>query len=84
MWWRARPRYYTMISTVAKIFLKDNYRVLGIQEGYKGLFADTPEIKEFDFDHADRIFSRGGSTLIMSRFKPKDQDLHPALFQREY
>ncbi len=74
------PGINTVISTVAKIFLRDGYRVLGIHHGYKGLFSDEPEIKEFDFDHADRIFSRGGSTLIMSRFKPKESDFRPDFF----
>ncbi|VXD14700.1 6-phosphofructokinase [Marinoscillum sp. 108] len=68
------PGINTVISTVAKVFLNDGYRVLGVQEGYKGLFAESPQIKEFDFEHADRIFSRGGSTLIMSRHKPKDDE----------
>lgn len=77
------PGINTVISTVAKIFIKNGYRVLGIHEGYKGLFSDQPDIKEFDFAHADRIFSRGGSTLIMSRFKPKDQDFNTRLFVKE-
>ncbi|GJM32402.1 MAG: pyrophosphate--fructose 6-phosphate 1-phosphotransferase [Saprospiraceae bacterium] len=74
------PGINTVISSVAKIFLKDNYRVIGVHEGYKGLFAAEPEIKEFDFDHADRIFSRGGSTLIMSRHKPKDHEFSTKFF----
>ena len=74
------PGINAVISTVAKIFLKDGYRVLGLHEGFKGIFSDNPEIKEFDFDHADRIFSRGGSTLIMSRFKPSDEKLNSKLF----
>ena len=53
------PGINTVVSTVAKVFLRDGYRVLGIHHGYKGLFADEPEVKEFDFGHADRIFSRG-------------------------
>ena len=74
------PGINSVISTVAKAFLKDGYRVLGLHEGFKGLFNENPEIKEFDFFHADRIFSRGGSTLIMSRFKPKDEKLNTNLF----
>jgi len=74
------PGINTVISTVAKAFLKDNYRVLGLHEGFKGIFDDNPQIKEFDFFHADRIFSRGGSTLIMSRFKPKNEKLNTNLF----
>ncbi|XOV91383.1 MAG: 6-phosphofructokinase [Bacteroidota bacterium] len=76
------PGINTVISTVAKIFLKDGYRVLGIHQGYKGLFSDEPDIKEFDFDHADRIFSRGGSTLVMSRHKPKDSEFKVDFFVR--
>jgi len=68
------PGINTVISSVAKIFLKDGFRVIGVHEGYKGIFSANPQIKEFDFDHADRIFSRGGSTLIMSRHKPKDDE----------
>ena len=59
------PGINAVISSVAKIFLKAGYRVIGVHEGYKGIFSDNPQIKEFNFDHADRIFSRGGSTLIM-------------------
>ncbi|MDB2607130.1 6-phosphofructokinase, partial [Zobellia sp.] len=74
------PGINAVISTVAKIFLKDGYRVLGLHEGFKGIFSDEPQIKEFDFHHADRIFSRGGSTLIMSRFKPTDEKINTKLF----
>lgn len=74
------PGINAVISTVAKVFLKDNYRVLGLHEGFKGMFSEQPKIKEFDFSHADRIFSRGGSTLVMSRFKPNDEKLNTNLF----
>ncbi|MGB5553471.1 MAG: 6-phosphofructokinase [Flavobacteriaceae bacterium] len=74
------PGINSVISTVAKAFLKDGYRVLGVHQGFKGLFSEHPDIKEFDFFHADRIFSRGGSTLIMSRFKPKNEKLNTNLF----
>jgi len=77
------PGINTVIATIAKAFIKDDYRVLGIHHGYKGLFSDSPEIKEFDFDHADRISSRGGSTLIMARFKPKDSDFNTRIFKKE-
>ena len=76
------PGINTVISTIAKIFLKENYKVLGVHYGYKGLFADQAPIKTFDFHHADRIFSRGGSTLIMSRFKPKAADFKTAFFEK--
>ncbi|MDC6352216.1 6-phosphofructokinase [Zeaxanthinibacter sp. PT1] len=74
------PGINAVISTVAKIFIKDGYRVLGLHEGFKGIFSEDPDIKEFDFHHADRIFSRGGSTLIMSRFKPGKERLNSKLF----
>lgn len=74
------PGINAVISTVAKVFLASNYRVLGIHEGYKGLFAEQPKVVDFDFKYADRIFNRGGSTLVMSRFKPKDEDFHDRFF----
>ena len=77
------PGINTVVSTVAKVFLRDGYRVLGIHHGYGGLFSDEVPVKEFDFDHADRIFSRGGSTLLMSRFKPKDHEFRTEFFERE-
>lgn len=77
------PGINTVISTLTKIFLKDDFRVLGVHYGYKGLFSDAPEVKEFDFAHADRIFNRRGSTLIMSRFKPKDSDFNFDFFKNQ-
>ena len=70
------PGINAVISTVAKVFLNSDYRVLGIHEGYKGLFSENPSVIDFDFKQADKIFNRGGSTLIMSRFKPKDEDFN--------
>ncbi|MBU2927963.1 6-phosphofructokinase [Winogradskyella psychrotolerans] len=75
------PGINTVISTLAKTFMKDGYEVIGVHHGYQGLLSDTPEVKIFDFHHADRIFSRGGSTLIMSRFKPKDSDFKSDFFK---
>jgi 6-phosphofructokinase 1 len=74
------PGINTVVSTVAKTFLSDGYRVLGVHRGFEGLFAADPEYIKFDFEHADRIFSRGGSTLIMSRFKPKDSNFKTDFF----
>lgn len=74
------PGINAVISSVAKVFLKDGYCVLGVHEGFKGLFSENPELKDFDFFHADRIFSRGGSTLVMSRFKPRNEKLNTKLF----
>ena len=75
------PGINTVISTLAKIFIKDDYEVIGVHHGYEGLLSDNPRVKTFDFHHADRIFSRGGSTLIMSRFKPNDSDFRADFFK---
>ncbi|MDG1805767.1 6-phosphofructokinase [Flavicella sp.] len=76
------PGINTVISTLAKTFIKDGYDVLGVHHGYKGLFSDEPAIKKFNFHRADRIYSRGGSTLIMSRHKPKDSEFRPDFFEK--
>ena len=36
------PGINTVISTVAKTFLKDGYRVLGLNDGYKNLSNPIP------------------------------------------
>lgn len=74
------PGINSVISSVAKAFLYGGYRVLGIHEGYKGLFAENPEFQEIDFKLADEINKRGGSALIMSRFKPKDSEFNTNFF----
>ncbi len=76
------PGINTVISTLAKVFMKDGYNVIGVHHGFKGLLSENPELKIFDFAHADRIFSRGGSTLIMSRFKPEDSDFKVDFFKK--
>lgn len=74
------PGINSVISSVAKVFLKDGYRIIGLHEGYKTLFSDNPNIMEIDFAMADRIHTQGGSALIMSRHKPKDQDFNTGFF----
>ncbi|MGB5666131.1 MAG: 6-phosphofructokinase [Maribacter sp.] len=76
------PGINTVISTLAKTFIKDGYKVLGVHHGYKGLFSDNPDVKVFNFNKADRIFSRGGSTLTMSRHKPTDSDFKVDFFKK--
>ena len=49
------PGINTVISTVAKAFLSDNYRVIGLHEGYKNLFKANPKIVDIDFLYADQI-----------------------------
>ena len=76
------PGINTVISSVTKIFTKNGYNVLGLNGGYKSLFADEPEFEFLDFDYADQIYSRGGSALKMSRYKPKDDEFKVDFFKK--
>ncbi|MBR5831727.1 MAG: 6-phosphofructokinase [Bacteroidales bacterium] len=68
------PGMNTIIASVAKTFLRDGYRVIGLHGGYSSLFTTTPRMIDIDFLMADDIFNKGGSMLKMSRFKPSDSD----------
>jgi 6-phosphofructokinase len=74
------PGINTVISAIAKVFLKDGYRVIGMHEGYKTIFTAFPRIQEFDFELADKIKNQGGSALLMSRHKPKDDEFNTDFF----
>jgi len=74
------PGINTVISTVAKVFLKSGYRVIGLHGGYKSLFSENPEIIDFDFTFADDIQKQGGSAVQMSRYKPKDTEFNTTFF----
>jgi 6-phosphofructokinase 1 len=74
------PGINTVISSIAKVFLKDGYRVIGMHEGYKTLFTSGPKTVEFDFELADKIKNQGGSALVMSRHKPKDNEFNTEFF----
>ena len=74
------PGINSVISSVAKVFLRDNYRVIGLHEGYKNLFAENPSTLEIDFELADNIFHLGGSILRMSRYKPSDLEFRTDFF----
>ena len=76
------PGINTVISSVTKIFINNGYNVLGINGGYKSLFADEPAFEYLDFDYADQIYSRGGSALKMSRYKPKDEEFNFDFFKK--
>ncbi|MCU0370214.1 MAG: 6-phosphofructokinase [Bacteroidales bacterium] len=76
------PGINTVISSIAKVFLKDGYRVIGIHEGYKTIFTANPKMQEFDFELADKIKNQGGSALVMSRHKPKDEEFNTDFFVR--
>ncbi len=75
------PGINTVIGSVAKIFLQDNYRVLGMHEGYKTLFTSNPRYVEIDYPMADDIYKTGGSALQMSRYKPKDEEFNTNFFK---
>ncbi|MBN1157817.1 MAG: 6-phosphofructokinase [Bacteroidales bacterium] len=74
------PGINTVIGSVVKSFLNAGYEVLGIHEGYKTLFTDRPNVEQLDFIFADGIYSRGGSALKMSRYKPKDSEFRTDFF----
>ena len=76
------PGINTVISSVTKIFLQNGFDVLGVHGGYKSLLADEPEFDYLDFDFADLIYSRGGSALKMSRYKPKDDEFKADFFKK--
>ena len=69
------PGINTVVGTIAKTFLAKGYRVIGLHEGYKALFSEKQSCIAIDFFLADNIFNRGGSYLMMSRFKPSADDL---------
>ncbi|MGL4955830.1 MAG: 6-phosphofructokinase [Bacteroidales bacterium] len=68
------PGMNTVVGSVAKVFLQNNYRVIGMHGGYGSLFQDSPRTTDIDFRYADGIFNRGGSAITMSRYKPTDED----------
>ena len=76
------PGINTVISSVTKIFLQNGYQVLGLNGGYSSLFSSEPSFDYLDFEFADQIYSRGGSVLKMSRYKPKDEEFKVDFFKK--
>ncbi|WP_462280088.1 6-phosphofructokinase [Salinivirga cyanobacteriivorans] len=76
------PGINNVVSTTARVFLKNGYRVVGVHEGFKGLLSEDRQTVDIDFEFADRIFHQGGSALKMSRFKPKDTDFDASFFKQ--
>lgn len=68
------PGINTVIASVTKTFLAHGYRVIGLHNGYEGIFSDAPSMLDIDYFTAERIYALGGSYLHMSRFKPSDKD----------
>lgn len=74
------PGINTVVSTIAKVFLKDKYRVIGINGGFEGLLKGKPQTIDFDYYLAENIYKQGGSALSMSRYKPKDSEFNTEFF----
>ena len=74
------PGINTVIASVSKIFLKNGYRVIGLNEGYKNLFSGVASTVDINFEMADTALTRGGSILRMSRYKPKDAEFTTDFF----
>lgn len=68
------PGINAVVGSITKTFIEKGYRVIGLHEGYLGLFKKNPRYEEMDFRKADAYFIKGGSYLQMSRFKPTDED----------
>lgn len=76
------PGINTVISAVTKIFSNNGYQVIGLNGGYKSLFSEEPDFVYLDFEFADNIYSRGGSALVMSRYKPTDKEFKSDFFEK--
>jgi ATP-dependent phosphofructokinase / diphosphate-dependent phosphofructokinase len=76
------PGINTVISAVTKIFLNNGFTVIGINGGYRSLFSEEPDYEFLNFEFADNIYSRGGSALKMSRYKPKDDEFKTSFFEK--
>ncbi len=75
------PGINAVISSISRVFLKSNYRVIGIHEGFRGLFSKSRKTEEIDFQFADRIHNVGGSALRMSRHKPLNKEFCKDFFK---
>ncbi len=71
-----------VIASVAKAFLANGYEVLGLHGGYQPLCkeSESQNYLPIDIKMAERIHSRGGSALRMSRYKPKDSEFKTDFF----
>jgi ATP-dependent phosphofructokinase / diphosphate-dependent phosphofructokinase len=76
------PGINTVISSVTKVFINNGFNVLGLNGGYKSLFSNEPAFDYLDFEYADQIYSRGGSALKMSRYKPRDDEFKAEFFKK--
>ena len=65
------PGMNTVVGSVAKTFLRKGYRVIGLHEGYTGLFNPSPRTVDIDYPMADGIFNQGGSFLTDEPFQTR-------------
>lgn len=77
------PGINTVVASITKRFLSDGYRVIGLNHGYSTLFKDETNFIELTYEIADRIYSKGGSYLKMSRYKPKNEEFNDVFFKKE-
>ena len=52
------PGMNTVVASVAKTFLRDGYRVIGLHGGYSALFTENPRMQDIDFLIADGITTK--------------------------
>ncbi|MFO7735606.1 MAG: 6-phosphofructokinase [bacterium] len=77
------PGINTVISSVTKSFLSEDYRVLGVNRGFSTLFSESVDFTELDYTTAENIYDKGGSILKMSRYKPADDEFNTSFFKKE-
>jgi len=77
------PGINTVVASVTKRFLVDGFRVIGLNHGYSTLFKEDTTYTELTYEIADRIYSKGGSYLKMSRYKPKNEEFNSTFFKKE-
>ena len=62
------PGINTVISTLVKTFIKDDFDVLGVHHGYQGLFSKNPQVKSFDFEDAASQVIQELGVMVGSEF----------------
>jgi 6-phosphofructokinase len=77
------PGINTVVASITKRFLGEDYRVIGLNHGYSTLFKEETTYIDLTYELADRIYSKGGSYLKMSRYKPKKEEFNDQFFKQE-
>ena len=58
------PGMNTVVGSVAKTFLQKGYRVIGLHEGYTGLFNPAPRTVDISYPMANDIFNQIGRAHV--------------------